>query len=154
VRENLFGFADREYRALAAEANRKSTWTWKPRFHEAMALYRRMILSHETSGCAEDAIRRDADLAALTRDEHMAMIRRWRGIRSLHAGIPRWRMLYPRDAARFESTENEFIGDQLHALRGTWLVEQHKYREAIPELSRRAMTRFAGFAGACETRIG
>jgi predicted Zn-dependent protease len=35
---------------------------------------------------------------------------------------------------RYESTENEFIGDQLHALRGARLVEQKKFAEAIPEL--------------------
>ena len=84
---------------------------------------------------AEDAIRRDADLAALTRDEHMAVIRRWRGVRSLHAGNPAMTDVCIRVMQqRFESTENEFIGDQLHALRGAWLVEQHKYQEAIPEL--------------------
>jgi len=35
---------------------------------------------------------------------------------------------------KYESTENEFIADQLHALRGAWLLEQKKFAEAIPEL--------------------
>jgi len=84
---------------------------------------------------AEDAIRSDADLATVTRDEHMAVIRRWRGVRSLHAGNPAMADVCIRVMQqRYESTGNESIGDQLHALRGTWLVEQRKYQEAIPEL--------------------
>jgi predicted Zn-dependent protease len=35
---------------------------------------------------------------------------------------------------KYESTENEFVGDQLHALRGAWFAQQHKYPEAIAEL--------------------
>jgi tetratricopeptide (TPR) repeat protein len=136
VRENLFGFADREYRALAAEAKSNKYMDLEATFHEAMALYLTDDLeAMKHLDAAEDAIRSDADLAALTRDEHMAVIRRWRGVRSLHAGNPAMADVCIRVMQqRFESTENEFIGDQLHALRGTLLVEQHKYQEAIPEL--------------------
>jgi predicted Zn-dependent protease len=65
----------------------------------------------------------------------MATIRRWRGVRSLHAGNPAMADVCIRVMEqRYESTENEFIGVQLHALRGARLVEQKKFAEAIPEL--------------------
>ena len=136
VRENLYGFADREYGALAEEAKSKKYMDLEAAFHEAMALYQTDDLeAMKHLDAAEDAIRHDADLAAVTRDEHMAVIRRWRGVRSLHAGNPAMADVCIRVMQqRYESTENEFIGDQLHALRGAWLVEQHKYQEAIPEL--------------------
>jgi predicted Zn-dependent protease len=80
-------------------------------------------------------MRKDQDLATVTRDEHMAVIRRWRGLRSLHAGNPAMADVCIRVMEqRYESTENEFIADQLHALSGAWLVEQGKFAEAIPEL--------------------
>jgi len=136
VRENLYGFADREYGALAEEAKSKKYMDLEAAFHEAMALYQADDLeAMKHLDAAEDALRSDADLAAVTRDEHMAVIRRWRGVRSLHAGNPAMADVCIRVMQqRYESTENEFIGDQLHALRGAWLVEQHKYQEAIPEL--------------------
>jgi predicted Zn-dependent protease len=136
VRENLFGFADREYATLAAEAKSKKYTELEAAFHEAMALYQADDLeAMKHLDAAEDALRSDADLAAVTRDEHMAVIRRWRGVRSLHAGNPAMADVCIRVMQqRYESTENEFIGDQLHALRGAWLVEQRKYQEAIPEL--------------------
>src|SRR6266436_5398653 len=136
VRDNLYGFADREYSALVAEAKAQKYTNLQASFHEAMALYQTDDLAAmKHLDAAEDAIRNDEDLATVTRDEHMAVIRRWRGVRSIHAGNPAMADVCIRVMQqKFESTENEFIGDQLHALRGTWLVEQHKYQEAIPEL--------------------
>jgi predicted Zn-dependent protease len=84
---------------------------------------------------AEAAIRDDAELATITRDQHMAVIRRWRGVRSLHAGNAAMADVCMRVLQeKYTTTENEFIGDQLHALRGAMLAEQQKYQEAIPEL--------------------
>jgi tetratricopeptide (TPR) repeat protein len=136
VRDNLYGFADREYSALVAEAKAQKYTDLEAGFHEAMALYQTDDLAAmKHLDAAEDAIRRDEDLATVTRDEHMATIRRWRGVRSLHAGNPAMADVCIRVMEqRYESTENEFIGDQLHALRGARLVEQKKFAEAIPEL--------------------
>jgi len=136
VRDNLYGFADREYAALAAEAKAQKYTDLEAGFHEAMALYQTddfAALKHLDA--AEDAIRKDEDLATVTRDEHMAVIRRWRGVRSLHAGNSAMTDVCIRVMEqKYESTENEFIADQLHALRGAWFVEQKKFAEAIPEL--------------------
>src|SRR6266404_5352440 len=145
VRENLFGFADREYGALAAEAKSKKYMDLEAAFLEAMALYQTDDLeAMKHLDAAEDAIRSDADLAALTRDEHMAVIRRWRGVRSLHAGNPAMADVCIRVIQqRYEATENEFIAGQLHSLRGAWLVEQHKYQEAIPELEQASEDAFS-----------
>jgi predicted Zn-dependent protease len=136
VRDNLYGFADREYSALAAEAKAQKYTDLEAGFHEAMALYQTDdLLGMKHLDAAEDAIRKDQDLATVTRDEHMAVIRRWRGLRSLHAGNPAMADVCIRVMEqRYESTENEFIADQLHALRGAWLVEQKKFAEAVPEL--------------------
>jgi predicted Zn-dependent protease len=136
VRDNLYGFADREYSALAAEAKAQKYSDLEASFHEAMALYQtddHAAMKHLYA--AEAALRSDEDLATVTRDEHMAVIRRWRGVRSLHAGNPSMADVCIRVMEqKYESTENEFIGDQLHALRGAWLLEQKKFAEAIPEL--------------------
>jgi predicted Zn-dependent protease len=65
----------------------------------------------------------------------MATTRRWRGVRSMHAGNPAMADVCIRVMEqKYESTENEFIGDQLHALRGAWFLGQKKFAEAIPEL--------------------
>jgi predicted Zn-dependent protease len=136
VRDTLYGFADREYAALAAEARAQKYADLEASFHEAMALYQTDDLAAmKHLDAAEDAIRKDEDLATVTRDEHMATIRRWRGVRSLHAGNPAMADVCIRVMEqRYESTENEFIADQLHALRGAWLLEQKKFAEAISEL--------------------
>src|SRR5260370_29078624 len=84
---------------------------------------------------AEAALRSDEDLATVTRDEHMAVIRRWRGVRSVHAGNPAMADVCIRVLEqKYESTENEFIGDQLHSLRGAVFLQQKNFTEAIPEL--------------------
>ena len=136
VRDNLYGFADREYSALVAEAKAQKYTDLQASFHEAMGLYQTDDLAAmKHLDAAEDAIRKDEDLATVTRDEHMAVIRRWRGVRSIHAGNPAMADVCIRVMQqKYESTENEFIGDQLHALRGAWLLEQKKFAEAIPEL--------------------
>jgi predicted Zn-dependent protease len=136
VRDNLYGFADREYAALAAEAKTQNYTDLEAGFHEAMALYQTDDLAAmKHLDAAEDALRKDVDLATVTRDEHMAVIRRWRGVRSLHAGNPAMADVCIRVMEqKYESTENEFIAGQLHALRGAWLVEQKKFTEAIAEL--------------------
>lgn len=136
VRQNQYALADKEYSALAAEAKAKKFTDLEAGFHEAMALYQLddSVALRELDA-AEASIRNDADLATVTRDEHMAVIRRWRGVRSLHAGNAAMAEVCIRVLLqRYAATENELIGDQLHALRGAWLVEQHKYSEAIPEL--------------------
>jgi tetratricopeptide (TPR) repeat protein len=136
VRQNQYTMADQEYTALAAEARQKKYSDLEASFHEAMALYQLddlAALKHLDS--AEEAIRNDQDLAAVVRDVHLAVIRRWRGVRSMHAGNPAMADVCIRVIEqKYESTENELIGDQLHALRGAWFTEQHKYREAIGEL--------------------
>jgi predicted Zn-dependent protease len=136
VRDNLYGFADREYSALVAEAKAQKYTDLQASFHEAMGLYQTDDLAAmKHLDAAEDAIRNDEDLATVTRDEHMAVIRRWRGVRSMHAGNPAMADVCIRVMQqRYESTENEFIADQLHALRGAWLLEQKKFAEAIPDL--------------------
>jgi tetratricopeptide (TPR) repeat protein len=136
VRDNLYGFADREYSALVAEAKAQKYTDLQASFHEAMALYQTDDLAAmKHLDAAEDAIRNDEDLATVTRDEHMATIRRWRGVRSMHAGNPAMADVCIRVMEqKYESTENEFIGDQLHALRGAWFLEQKKFAQAIPEL--------------------
>jgi predicted Zn-dependent protease len=136
LRRNQYALADKEYSALAAEAKSKKYTDLEAAFHEAMALYH---LDDSAAlrelDAAEAAIRNDADLATVTRDEHMAVIRRWRGVRSLHAGNSAMAEVCIRVLQqKYEATENEFIGDQLHTLRGALLVEQHKFQEAIPEL--------------------
>src|SRR5260221_4095460 len=136
VRDNLYGFADREYAALAAEAKAQKYTDLEAGFHEAMALYQTDDLAAmKHLDAAEDAIRDDAELATITHDEHMAGIRRGRGVRSLHAGNPAMADVCIRVMQqRYEATENEFIAGQLHSLRGAWLLEQKKFAEAIFEL--------------------
>jgi tetratricopeptide (TPR) repeat protein len=136
VRENMLGFADREYQELIAEARAKKFTDLEAGFHEAMAMYQADDLTAMRHlDLAETAIREDADLAAVTRDEHMAVIRRWRGVRSLHAGnAPMAEVCLHVLEERYARTDNESIGTQMHALRGALLIGQKKFREAIPEL--------------------
>jgi tetratricopeptide (TPR) repeat protein len=136
VRENMYGFAEREYAELVAEAHAKKYTDLEAGFHEAMAMYQTDDLAAlKHLDAAEAAIRDDADLAAVTRDEHMAVIRRWRGVRSLHAGNPPMAevCLHVLEE-RYERTDNEWIGTQMHALHGALLMEQKKPAEAIAEL--------------------
>ncbi len=136
VRQNQYALADKEYSALASEAKSKKFTDLEAGFHEAMALYQ---LDDSAAlrelEAAELAIRNDADLATVTRDEHMAVIRRWRGVRSLHSGNVAMAEVCVRVLQqKYETTENEMVGDQLHALRGALLLEQHQYSEAAAEL--------------------
>jgi len=56
-------------------------------------------------------------------------------VRSLHTGNSAMAEVCIRVLQqKYTATENELIGDQLYALRGALLVEQHKYAEAVPEL--------------------
>jgi len=138
VRENMLGFADREYQELIAEAHAKKFTDLEAGFHEAMAMYQTDDLAAlRQLDAAETAIREDADLAAVTRDEHMAVIRRWRGVRSLHAGnAPMAEVCLHVLEERYERTDNEWIGTQMHALRGALLMRQKKSSEAIAELEK------------------
>lgn len=136
VREGMLGFADREYAELVAEAHAKKYTDLEAGFHEAMALYQADDVSAlKHLDAAETAIREDADLAAVTRDEHMAVIRRWRGVRSIHYGNAAMAevCLHVLEE-RYELTDNEWIGTQMHALRGALLMEQKKPMAAIAEL--------------------
>lgn len=136
VRQGQYLAADREYESLAAEAKSRHFSDLAAAFYEAMALYQNDDgVALKRLDTAEDVVRNDLDLAAVTRDEHMAVIRRWRGVRSLRAGNPAMAAVCLRVLQqKYDLTENEMIGDQLHALRGAWLVDQKKYAEAIPEL--------------------
>jgi len=136
VRENMLGFADREYQELIAEAHAKRFTDLEAGFHEAMAMYQSDDLAAlKHLDAAETAIREDADLAAVTRDEHMAMIRRWRGVRSLRYGnVAMADVCLHVLEERYERTDNESIGTQMRALRGTILMGQKKFSEAIAEL--------------------
>jgi tetratricopeptide (TPR) repeat protein len=136
VREGMLGFADREYRELVAEAHAKRYTDLEAGFHEAMAMYQADDLAAmKHLDLAEAAIRDDADLAAVTRDEHMAVIRRWRGVRSLHYGnAPMAEVCLHVLEDRYERTDNEWIGAQMHALRGALMMEQKKPMAAIAEL--------------------
>jgi len=145
VRQNQYGLADQEYTALAAEAKLKKLTDLEANFHEAMALYQLDdLMALKQLDAAEEALRNDQALAAVTRDEHMAVIRRWRGVRSMHAGNPAMADVCIRVMQqKYESTEDEFIGDQLHALRGAWLSDQRKYSEAISELEQASADAFS-----------
>src|ERR1700751_2886459 len=136
VREGMLGFADREYRELVAQAHAKRYTDLEAGFHEAMAMYQADDLAAmKHLDAAEAAIRDDADLAAVTRDEHMAVIRGWRGVRSLHYGnAPMAEVCLHVLEDRYERTDNEWIGTQMHALRGALLMEQKKPMAAIAEL--------------------
>jgi tetratricopeptide (TPR) repeat protein len=136
VRQNQYLMADEEYQALAAEAKSRNFTDLQAGLEEAMAMYQpddHAAIKHLDA--AEEALRNNPDLAAVTRDEHMATIRRWRGVRSLHAGNAAMAEVCARVLQqKYESTENEFVGGQLHALRGALLASQKKYAEAIAEL--------------------
>jgi tetratricopeptide (TPR) repeat protein len=136
VRENLYALADNQYQTLAAEAKAKRFTDLEAGFLEAMAMYQsddRTALRHLDQ--AEAAIRDNSELAMVTRDEHMAVVRRWRGIRSLHAGNPTMSEVCLRVLEqRYQMTDNESIGTQMHALNGAILLERQKLLPAIAEL--------------------
>jgi tetratricopeptide (TPR) repeat protein len=136
VRQGQSLLADQGYGRLAAEAKSRNDSDLAATFYEAMALYQKDdAVALKRLDAAEEVLRQDPDLAAVTRDEHMAVIRRWRGIRSLHAGNPAMAEVCMRVLQqKYDLTENEAIGEQLHALRGAWLAEQGKYAEAVAEL--------------------
>jgi tetratricopeptide (TPR) repeat protein len=136
VREGMLGFADREYAELVAEAHVRKYSDLEAGFREAMAMYQADDLAAlKQLDAAETAIREDADLAAVTRDEHMAVIRRWRGVRSLHYGnAPMAEVCLHVLEERYEVTDNEWIGSEMHALRGALFAEQKKPMAAIAEL--------------------
>jgi hypothetical protein len=145
VRQNQFALADQEYAALAAEARQKHYSDLEAGFQELMALYQpddAEAVKHLDA--AEAAIRNDADLATVTRDEHMAVIRRWRGVRALHSGNPAMAEVCIHVVQqKYQETENEIIGGQLHALNGAWFFANHKYAEAAAELEQASNDGFA-----------
>lgn len=136
VREGLYGFADREYASLAAEARSGKYADLEAGFHEAMAMYQTDDLAAlKQLDAAEAAIRDDEVLATITRDEHMAVIRRWRGIRSLHGGNAAMaEVCLSVLQQRYESSGNEWVGSQMRALRGAMRFQQGKFQEAIADL--------------------
>ena len=136
VRENMLGFADREYQQLIGEAHARKFTDLEAGFHEAMAMYSADDLAAlKHLDAAESALRENADLAAVTRDEHMAVIRRWRGVRSLRAGnAPMAEVCLHVLEERYARTDNESIAAQMHALRGVILMGQKRSSEAIAEL--------------------
>jgi tetratricopeptide (TPR) repeat protein len=136
VREGLLGFADREYQELIAAARVQGFTDLEAAFHEAMAMYQTDDLGAlRQLDLAETAIRDAADLAAVTRDEHMAVIRRWRGVRSLASGNrPMAEVCLHVLEERYQRTDNESIGIEMHALRGELLAAEKRFSEAIAEL--------------------
>src|SRR5258707_13298646 len=77
VRDNLYGFADREYAALAAEAKAQKYTHLEAGFHEAMALYQTDDLAAMRHlDAAEDSIRDDSELGTITHDEYTAGLSR------------------------------------------------------------------------------
>jgi len=136
VRENRYGFADREYTALAVEARARKFTDLEAAFHEAMAMYQTEdAAALKQLDLAEAAIRDDADLATVTRDENMAVVRRWRAIRSMRAGNRAMAEVCLHVLQeKYELTDNEWIGIQMHALHGALLMEAKKLAAAIAEL--------------------
>jgi predicted Zn-dependent protease len=145
VREQRYGFADREYLALAAEARERKYADLEAAFHQAMAMYQSDdAAALKQLDAAEAAIRDDEDLAAVTRDESMAAVRRWRAIRSMHAGNPALAevCLHVLEE-KYQATENEWVGTQMHALHGALLMEEKKLPAAIAELEQTAEDPFS-----------
>jgi tetratricopeptide (TPR) repeat protein len=145
VRENMLGFADREYQELIGAAHARKFTDLEAGFHESMAMYSADDLAAlKHLDAAESALRENGDLAAVTRDEHMAVIRRWRGVRSLRAGnAPMAEVCLHVLEERYERTDNESIATQMHALRGVILMAQKKSSEAIAELEQTADDAFS-----------
>lgn len=145
VREKMYGFADREYAALATEARARKYTDLEAGFHIAMAMYQMDdAAALRQLDAAEAVVRDDAELAVVTRDELMATVRRWRGIRSIHSGNPAMaEVCLQVMQQRFERTDNEFVGEQMHALRGALLLERKNFREAIAELEQAGDDAFA-----------
>src|SRR5262249_34865022 len=65
----------------------------------------------------------------------MATIRRWRGVRSLHYGnAPMAEVCLHVLEERYERTDNELIGIEMHALRGALSMAQKRFSDAIVDL--------------------
>lgn len=136
VREGNLAQADKEYSALAAEAKAAGFLDLAAQWHLTMARYQPdddASLKHLAA--AEEAVRSDENMAPAQRDELMAAIRRWRGVRSMHSGNTGMTEVCLRLLQdKWQETENEEIGSQYHALQGAWLANQKKYSEAAAEL--------------------
>ena len=136
VREGNLAQADKEYAALAAEAKAAGFHGLEAQLQLDMARYQTdddAALKHLAA--AEDAVRADENMAAAQRDELMAAIRRWRGVRSMHAGNTGMTEVCLRLLQdKWQETENEEVGSQYHALMGAWLANQKKYSEAAAQL--------------------
>lgn len=136
VREGNLAQADKEYSGLAAEAKAAGFPDLEAQLHLTMARYQRdddASLKHLAG--AEEAVRSDENMAPAQRDELMAAIRRWRGVRSMHSGNTGMTEVCLRLLQnKWQETENEEIGSQYHALQGAWLANQKKYPEAAAEL--------------------
>lgn len=136
VREGNLAQADKEYAGLAAEAKTAGFRDLEARLRLAMARYQ---TDDDTSlkhlAAAEDAVRADENMDAAQRDELMAAIRRWRGVRSMHEGNTGMTEVCLRLLQdKWEETANDEVGSQYHALEGAWLANQKKYAEAAAQL--------------------
>jgi tetratricopeptide (TPR) repeat protein len=136
VREGNLGQADKEYGALAVEAKAAG-------FHDLEAALQLTMARYQTDddaalkhlAAAEEAVRGDEHMAASQRDELMAAIRRWRGMRSMHAGNTGMTEVCLRLLQdKWGESDNEAVGSEYHALEGAWLANQKKYAEAAAQL--------------------
>lgn len=136
VREGNLSRADQEYEALAAEAKSKGFSDLEAQMELTMARYQTdddAALKHVSA--AEDAVRADEHMSAAQRDELMATIRRWRGMRSMHAGNTGMTEVCLRLLEdKMQETGNDAVSEEYHALEGAWLTNQKKYSEAVPHL--------------------
>ena len=136
VRDGNLAQADKELATLAAEAKAAGFHDLEARLHLTMARYQTdddAALKHLAA--AEDAVRSDENMAPAQRDELMAAIRRWRGVRSMHAGNTGMTEVCLRLLQdKWEETANDEVGSQYHALDGAWLANQKKYADAAAQL--------------------
>jgi tetratricopeptide (TPR) repeat protein len=136
VREANLAQADKEYSALAAEAKAAGYSDLEASLHLTMARYQADdAASLKQLAAAEDAVRGDEHMATAQRDEWMAVIRRWRGMRSMHqgnTGLTEVCLRLLQD--KVQDTDNEEVAGEYHALQGAWLANQKKYSEAAAEL--------------------
>ena len=156
VREGNLAQADKEFSALAAEAKAGGYSDLEASLHLTMARYQQdAAASLKHLSAAEDAVRGDEHMATAQRDEWMAVIRRWRGMRSMHQGNSGMtevclRLLQDKS----EETENDEVSNEYHALQGAWFANQKKYSEAAPHLEEAGDTYSLALLSQVKTALG
>ncbi len=136
VREGRYAEADKNFLEIAETAHAKSQGLQEAQAYRHLAEYQTDdSLSLKNLKSAEEALHHQAAISASDRSEEMSRILRNRAVRAARASNPQLaeKALHELEAMA-SGSRNRVIQSSYQGAAGTLLMDQKKYKEAIPHL--------------------